>query len=139
VPLPQGLIARLARNFLENERGRMQLQMKLLQDQRKENPDAKFTMPTPDQLVQAAQAEAVRNLSIEFVMMALADKEKVEITDADVDTHLAELAKERDKNVARVKAEIQREDPGLQQLRAQLRLEKALDVLESKATITAKA
>ena len=91
------------------------------------------------QLVQAAQAEAVRNLSIEFVMMALADKEKVEITDADVDTHLGELAKERDKNVARVKAELQREDPGLQQLRAQLRLEKALDVLESKATITAKA
>ncbi|MBP6608965.1 MAG: trigger factor, partial [Deltaproteobacteria bacterium] len=34
VPLPQGLIARLARNFLENERGRMQLQMRLLQDQR---------------------------------------------------------------------------------------------------------
>ena len=138
VPLPQGLVARLARNFLENERGRMQLQMKLLQDQRKEDPEAKFTMPTPEQLVQAAQAEAVRNLSIEFVMMALADKEKVEITDADVDTHLGELAKERDKNVARVKAELQREDPGLQQLRAQLRLEKALDVLESKATITAK-
>ncbi len=139
VPLPQGLISRLARNFLENERGRMQLQMKLLQDQRKENPDAKFAMPTPEQLVQAAQAEAVRNLSIEFVMMALADKEKVEITDADVDTHIGEMAKERDKNVARVKAELQREDPGLQQLRAQLRLEKALDVLESKATITPKA
>ncbi|MBL8632766.1 MAG: trigger factor [Myxococcales bacterium] len=139
VPLPPGLISRLARNFLENERGRLQLQMKLLQEQRKENPDAKFTMPTPEQLVAAAQAEAVRNLSIEFVMMALADKEKVEITDADVDTHLAELAKERDKNVARVKAEIQREDPGLQQLRAQLRLEKALDVLESKAVISPKA
>jgi trigger factor len=139
VPIPPGLIARLARNFLENERGRLQLQMKLLQEQRKENPEAKFTMPTTEQLVAAAQAEAVRNLSIEFVMMALADKEKVEITDADVDTHLGELAKERDKNVARVKAELQREDPGLQQLRAQLRLEKALDVLESKATITAKA
>ena len=139
VPLPQGLIARLARNFLENERGRMQLQMRLLQDQRKENPDAKFTMPTPDQLVQAAQGEAVRNLSIEFVMMALADKEKVEVTEEDVEKHLAELAKERDKNVARVKAEIQREDAGLQQLRAQLRLEKALDVLESKAVISPKA
>ena len=139
VPLPQGLIARLARNFLENERGRMQLQMRLLQDQRKENPDAKFTMPTPDQLVQAAQGEAVRNLSIEFVMMALADKEKVEVTEEDVEKHLAELAKERDKNVARVKAEIQREDAGLQQLRAQLRLEKALDVLESKAVISPKS
>ena len=52
---------------------------------------------------------------------------------------IRDRAKERDKNVARVKAEIQREDPGLQQLRAQLRLEKALDVLESKATISAKA
>ena len=64
----------------------------------------------------------MRNLSIEFVMMALADKEKVEVTEEDVEKHLAELAKERDKNVARVKAEIQREDAGLQQLRAQLRL-----------------
>ena len=66
---------------------------------------------------------------------ALADKEKVEITDADVDTHLADLAKERDKSVARLKAEMQREDPNLQQLRGQLRLEMALDVLEAKAQI----
>ena len=93
-------------------------------------------MPTPEQLVQAAQAEAVRNLSIEFVMMALADKEKVEVTDADLEKHLSELAKERDKSVARLKAEMQREDPNLQQLRGQLRLEMALDVLESKAQIT---
>ena len=129
VPLPRVWSRGSRGTSWKTKRGRMQLQMKLLQDQRKEDPEAKFTMPTPEQLVQAAQAEAVRNLSIEFVMMALADKEKVEITDADVDTHLGELAKERDKNVARVKAELQREDPGLQQLRAQLRLEKALDVL----------
>jgi FKBP-type peptidyl-prolyl cis-trans isomerase (trigger factor) len=77
----------------------------------------------------------VRNLSIEFVMMALADKEKVEVTESDVEKHLAELAKERDKSVARLKAELGREDQGLQQLRGQLRLEKALDLLESKAKI----
>lgn len=139
VPLPQGLINRLARNLLENPRGRMQLQVRLMQDRRKENPDAPpeqmFAPPTAEQLAQAAHAEAVRNLSIEFVMMALADKEKVEVTEADLEKHLAELAKERDKSVARLKAELQREDQGFQQLRGQLRLEKALDLLESKARI----
>jgi trigger factor len=139
VPLPPGLINRLARNLLENPRGRMQLQVRLMQDRRKENPDAPadqmFAPPTAEQLAQAAHAEAVRNLSIEFVMMALADKEKVEVTEADLEKHLSELAKERDKSVARLKAELQREDQGFQQLRGQLRLEKALDLLESKARI----
>lgn len=139
VPLPPNLVARLARNLLENQRGRVQLQVRLMTERRKENPDAPpekmFEPPTPDELAQAAHAEAVRNLSIEFVMMALADKEKVEVTEADLEKHLAEMAKERDKSVARLKAELQREDQGLQQLRGQLRLEKALDLLESKARI----
>lgn len=136
VPLPPNLVAKLARNLLENPRGRMQIQFRVMADKRKENPDAPFSAPTAEELAQGAHAEAVRNLSIEFVMMALADKEKVEVTEADVEKHLAELAKERDKSVARVKAELQREDQGLVQLRGQLRLEKALDVLESKAKVT---
>jgi len=139
VPLPPNLVNKLARNILENPRGRMQLQIRLIQDRRKENPDATpekaLEPPTPAELAEAARAEAVRNLSIEFVMMALADKEKVEVTEADLEKHLAEQAKERDKSVARLKAELQREDQGLQQLRGQLRLEKALDLLESKARI----
>lgn len=143
VPLPPNLVGRLARNLLESPRGRMQLQVRLMQDRRKENPDAPpekmFEPPTPEQIAQAAHAEAVRNLSIEFVMMALADKEKVEATDADLEKHLAELAKERDKSVARLKAEMQREDQGFAQLRGQLRLEKALDLLESKANIKKEA
>lgn len=138
IHLPPMLVNKLARNLLENPRGRMQLEMRIFQDMRKENPDAPFQRPSPDQLAQAAHAEAVRNLSIEFVMMALADKEKVEVTEADVEKQLAEMAKERDKSVARIKAELQREDPQLAQLRGQLRLEKALDVLESKARITEK-
>lgn len=138
IHLPPMLVNKLARNLLENPRGRMQLEMRIFQDTRKENPDAPFQRPTAEQLAQAAHAEAVRNLSIEFVMMALADKEKVEVTEADVEKQLAEMAKERDKSVARIKAELQREDPQLSQLRGQLRLEKALDVLESKARITEK-
>ena len=136
VPLPQQLVGKLARNLLENPRGRMQIQFRLMAQKSKDNPDAPFTQPTAEELAQAAHAEAVRNLSIEFTMMALADKEKVEVTEADVEKHIAELAKERDKSVARVKAELQREDQGLVQLRGQLRLEKALDVLEAKAKIT---
>jgi trigger factor len=143
VPLPPQLVGKLARNLLENPRGRMQLQVRIMQDRRKENPEATaeelYAQPSADQLAGAAHAEAVRNLSIEFVMMALADKEKVEVTEADVEKHLAELAKERDKSVARLKAELGREDEGLQQLRGQLRLEKALDLLESKANIKKEA
>lgn len=136
VPLPTMLVQRLARNLIENQRSRMQLELRIMQDQRKADPEAKYQPATPEQLAAAAHAEAVRNLSIEFVMMALADQEKVEVTDADVEKHLAELAKERDKSVARLKAELQREDPNLAQLRGQLRLEMALDVLESKAQVT---
>lgn len=142
VPLPPGLVQRLMRQLLESQQGQLQLYQKILADQRKANEGKegeeakKFEPPTPDQIGQAAHAEAVRNLSIEFVMMGLADQEKVELTDADLEKHLAELAKERDKSVARLKAELQREDPNLQQLRGQLRLEKALDLLEEKAQIT---
>lgn len=145
VPLPPGLVQRLMRQLLESQQGQLQLYQKILADQRKANEGKegtegeeakKFEPPTPDQIGQAAHAEAVRNLSIEFVMMGLADQEKVELTDADLEKHLAELAKERDKSVARLKAELQREDPNLQQLRGQLRLEKALDLLESKAQVT---
>lgn len=136
VPLPSGLVQRLMRQLLESQQGQLQLYQKILADRKKEDPEAKFEAPTPEQVAQAAHAEAVRNLSIEFVMMGLADQEKVELTDADVEKHLAEMAKERDKSVARLKAELQREDNNLQQLRGQLRLEKALDLLESKAQIT---
>jgi trigger factor len=136
VPLPTMLVQRLARNLIENQRSRVQLELRIMQEQRKSSPDAKFQPATPEQLGQAAHAEAVRNLSIEFVMMALADQEKVEVTDADLEKHLSELAKERDKSVARLKAELQREDPNLAQLRGQLRLEMALDALEAKAQVT---
>jgi trigger factor len=136
VPLPTMLVQRLAQNLVENQRSRMQLELRIFQEARKTNPDAKYEAASQEQLAQAAHAEAVRNLSIEFVMMALADQEKVEVTEADLEKHLSELAKERDKSVARLKAEMQREDPNLQQLRGQLRLEMALDVLEAKAVIT---
>lgn len=136
VPLPNGLVQKLMRQLLESQQGQLQLYQKIMAEKRKENPDAKPETPTGEQIAAAAHAEAVRNLSIEFVMMALADQEKVELTDADLEKHLVDLAKERDKSVARLKAELQREDPNLQQLRGQLRLEKALDLLESKAQIT---
>lgn len=138
VPLPPGLLARMAKNFLQSERTRQQIYFKLWKDHQKESPDEPFK-PTADQFAQAAHAEAVKNASIEFVMMALADREKVEATDEDVETHISEVAKENNRNVAKVKAELQREDNELRQLRAQLRMEKALDLLEAKANVAAAA
>ena len=70
-------------------------------------------------------------------MMALADQEKVEVTEADLEKHLTEMAQGAATRASLASrpsysAKIQ----GLQQLRGQLRLEMALDVLESKAVVT---
>ena len=76
--------------------------------------------------------DEVRSL---FMLDAVATKEKVEITEADLEKRLAEMAKERNKNVPKLKAELQKEGK-LDQIRHQLREEKTLDLLMSHAKIT---
>jgi trigger factor len=73
-----------------------------------------------------------------FLIDAIADKEKVEASDADLEKRLAEMAQSRDKSVPRLKAELQKEGR-LDALKHQLREEKTLDLLLSRANITEKA
>lgn len=79
--------------------------------------------------------EAVRNLSIEFVMMALADQE-VELTEADLEKHLTEMARSRTRASLASRPSCSAKIRGCRLAQGQLRLEMALDVLESKAKIT---
>ena len=78
--------------------------------------------------------EAVRSM---FKLDAVATKEKIEVTDADLEKRLAEMAKDRGKNAQRLKAELQK-DNKLDQVRHQLREEKTLDLLMSRANVTVK-
>ena len=73
-----------------------------------------------------------------FLLDAIATKEKVEVSDADLEKKLAEMARERGKNVPKLKAELQKEGK-LDQVRHNLREEKTLDLLMSRANITMKA
>jgi trigger factor len=71
----------------------------------------------------------------QLLLEAIADKEKVEVTDEDVDKKIAELAAAQGKRPAKVKGEMLKEG-SLDTLRWRLRQEKALDLLTSRATIT---
>jgi trigger factor len=73
-----------------------------------------------------------------FLIDAIANKEKVEVSDAEFEKRLAEIAKGRDQSVPRLKAELQKEGR-LDALRHQLREEKTLDLLLSRAKISEKA
>lgn len=73
-----------------------------------------------------------------FLIDAIAEKEKVEVSDADLEKRLAEMAQSRDKSVPRLKAELQKEGR-LESLKHQLREEKTLDLLLSRAKINEKA
>ena len=73
-----------------------------------------------------------------FLIDAIAEKEKVEVSDADMEKRLAEMAASRDKSVPRLKAELQKEGR-LEALKHQLREEKTLDLLLSRAKINEKA
>lgn len=72
-----------------------------------------------------------------FLLDAIADKEKVEVSEADMEKKLAEIAQSRDQSVPRLKAELQKEGR-LDALRHQLREEKTLDLLLSRAKINEK-
>ncbi len=73
-----------------------------------------------------------------FLLDAIATKEKVDASEADLEKRLAELAQSRDKSVPRMKAELQK-DGRLDALKHQLREEKTLDLVLSRAKITEKA
>jgi trigger factor len=90
-----------------------------------------------NKLKQELRPSAVEEVRGLFLIDAIATKEKVEVSDADLEKRLAEMARERNKNVPRLKAELQKEGR-LDQIRYQLREEKTLDLLMSRANITMK-
>ncbi len=91
---------------------------------------------TPEAIRAAVENEAIQSLSQQFLLNAIAEKEKLSVTEADLELRLSEMARRSDKSVARIKAEIQKHDSGFQNLRHDLLVEKSLDLLESRAKIS---
>ena len=82
--------------------------------------------------LRSAAADEVRAM---LLLDAIATKEKVEISEADLEKRMAEMAKSRETSVPRLKAELQKEGR-YEGIRHSLREEKTLDLLLSKAIIT---
>jgi trigger factor len=131
IPLPPSLVKRVAEQNFEvaKRRARIEAMAQGLE------PSATEEAVNEPALRLEAEADATRSLSKEFLLYLLADKEQIEVTQADVEKRIAEIARQGDKSVQRVRAEIQREDPSFDNLRSNIRLEKALDLLESRAKI----
>jgi trigger factor len=93
------------------------------------------SMPVDEQrLRDELREQAHDEVRAAFLVDAIADKEKVEVTEADLEKRLAEMAAAREKSVARLRAELQKEGR-LDGVRHQLREEKTLDLLLSRAKI----
>lgn len=71
----------------------------------------------------------------QLLLEAVADQQKLEVTDADVEAKIAELAAAQGKRPGKVKAEMEKEG-SLGTLKWRMRQEKALDLVASRATIS---
>jgi trigger factor len=91
-------------------------------------------MPMGDELFSGLRDRAERKVRAGLLFSAVADQQKLEVTDADVDGKLAQIAEQSGKHVAKVRAEYtgERRD----QLRMQILENKLLEYLLSQATIT---
>jgi trigger factor len=70
----------------------------------------------------------------QLLLEALAEKESLEVADEDIDARIAEIAAEQNSQPARLRAEMDR-DGRLESLRFQLRQEKALELVVSRAVV----
>ena len=83
--------------------------------------------------------ESMRDDAVEMVqsgllLEAIGDKEKIEALEVDVEKKLAELAASREQNVAKVRADYEKEG-SMEALKRRVREDKILDLLVSKANI----
>jgi trigger factor len=126
VPVAQSLVDRVVHSKFH----RLQ-QMMGIQDDNHEHHG--FTDDLREKLAEGADDEVRGQLLVE----AVATQENIEVGDADLDERLSAMANVQGAQIARVRAEMER-DGRLDNLRFQIRHEKTLDLLVSKATVTEK-
>jgi trigger factor len=122
-PIARALVDRFAEGIVE--RGRMQLQMM--------GVDAKQLDVARMKVEFKDEAETEARSSV--LLRAIADREGIEVTDADVQKRIAELAASRQTSAKKLRAELEQNEQ-MNGLRAQIREEKTLDKLVAEAKIT---
>ena len=85
-------------------------------------------------LEELAEKEVKKHLLVE----AIAKKESIEVSDEDVEARIQEIAAEHEQSVEKVKADIQKQEDGLERFKTNLLRRKTLDFLLSQAKIKEK-
>ncbi len=78
---------------------------------------------------------AERDLKKHLLIEAIAKKESIQVSDAEMEEKIKEIAEQHEQSLEKVKADIQKEENGLENFRSNLLRGKTLDFLLSKATI----
>ncbi len=91
-------------------------------------------IPFDDQMQSEMQQRAERKIRAGLLFGAMADQQKIEVSDEDLEARMKEIADQSGKHVAKVRAEYQGERRD--SLRSQLLQNKLLEYLLSRATIT---
>jgi trigger factor len=81
------------------------------------------------------RAEAEQEARGAILIQAIAEREGITVTDADLQKRIAELAATRNENAKQLRAELEK-NHGILQLEGQIREQKALDMLIAQAKIT---
>jgi trigger factor len=87
------------------------------------------------EIIQNASQTASNRVRSNFLLARIADEEKIEETDAEVYSAVLEMAERQQTPVKKLAGELAR-GGGINRLRDQIRMTKALDLLASGATVT---
>jgi trigger factor len=88
-----------------------------------------------DRMRQEVRGEAEAEARAAILVQAIAEREGITAADADVQKRIAEVAAARNENAKQLRAELEK-NHGIHQLEAQIREQKALDMLIAQAKIT---
>jgi len=122
--LPQGVLKAQARNIMLRQQYRL----------RQRGVPAEEIEKHMDDLRNASEESAARNLKIYFILDRIAEKEKIFVTEDEVEARIAAMAGGYNLTPQRMRAQIEQEG-SLSELRAGLRENKVVDFLLKSAKI----
>jgi len=122
--LPQGVLKAQARNIMLRQQYRL----------RQRGAPAEEIEKHVEELRNASEEVAARNLKIFFILDRIAEKEKIFVTEDEMESRIAAMASSSGVSPQRMRAQIEQEGP-LAELRAGLRENKVVDFLLQNAKI----
>jgi trigger factor len=123
--LPESVVAEQSLSLLQRQYSNM-----LMQGMAKEQVDEQM-----DQLRASSEQQAAEQLKLYFVMDKIADKFEVEVSEEEINGHIAYVAATRGRRPEKMREELAR-DGSLAQFALQVREEKCIEQILEKAAIT---